>query len=120
MRGTPCCWRLECHPACPRTVRDEKGRLSPDASAFPGTSPQGHSLRAFPGARGAATALGTTRDPPGSGEEFVRVQRGEFLEFLNLKTPHNGLVCLSVGNQTLGAQRDSPMDFVLQPGSGDP
>ena len=40
---------------------------------------------------------------------------GGWGEFLNLKTPHNGL-----GNQTLCAQRDSPVELVWHPGSGIP
>lgn len=42
--------------------------------------------------------------PSGSGEVCVGGSGGEFL---NLKSPHNGL-----GNQTLGAQRDSPVELI--------
>lgn len=42
--------------------------------------------------------------PSGSGEEFVW---GGWGELLNLKTPHSDL-----GNQTLGAQRDSPVELI--------
>ncbi|XP_042768016.1 uncharacterized protein LOC122204551 [Panthera leo] len=61
--------RLEFDPACPGRIRDEKERLSLDAVAFPGTSPQGRSLRSFPGTWRAAAALGTSQGPPGTREE---------------------------------------------------
>ena len=67
LRGTPCsCW--ECLPACPGSVRDEKRRHSADAGAFPGTRTE--SQYAFPGARSASTALGTTQDLQGVGKSL--------------------------------------------------
>ena len=61
-------------PCLPWSVQDEKRRLSPDAGAFPGTSPE--SQYVFPGAPRASTALGTTQDLPGVGKSLCGGWRG--------------------------------------------
>lgn len=101
MRGTPCS-RWECLPACPGGVRDEKLRISPDAGAFPGTRPRASTPSLELG------ALQPPWEPRKTFREWGRVcVWGGWGEFLNLKTPHSDL-----GNQTLGAQRDSPVELI--------
>ena len=95
-----------------------KERLSPDAGAFPGTSPRGRSLRAVPGAPRTAAA----REPREASGDRGRRDAAETLTRAARRCP--ALPCPELGGvrsaepRPLRTQSESPVEMLVSaPGS---